>query len=112
MLGLMVFNEERSDPRLPASVPGRRIHAWAVLGILLLSCILFLAYEEALNLVALSLFPHHDSATCAGANTFCSPDSRAGLTPGAVLFLVANLAAGVVFTLALMERKQAKTARG
>lgn len=51
---------------------------------------LLLIFEELVNIAALNLYPHHDTAACAGADTFCSPDGAPGLTGGAAVFLIAN----------------------
>lgn len=111
MLAAMTVNEEQSGSRSSARSARRRSNVWVLVGLVVLGCVLLLAFEEVLNLVALDLFPHHDTAECAGANTFCSPDGRAELTAGGALLLVANVAIGGALVVALLTRSRAKDRR-
>lgn len=88
----------------------RFLSRWGVVGWAVLGCVGLLLFEEVLNVVALSAFPHHDTAECAGANTFCSPNGSPGLTRGAVVFLVGNLGAAATATAVLLRRRSRSSA--
>ena len=95
------------DGAAPTAGGGRHhLSPWHVVGWIVLGCVLVLAEEEVLDLTALSLFPHHDTAECAGADPFCSPDGRSGLTGGAVVVLLGTLAALAVCAALLLVRRR------
>lgn len=70
---------------------------WVVFG-----CALVLVFEALLYLTAVMLFPHIDTPVCAGADTFCYPDGRSGVTGGAVVVAVGNLGAVVILAALLV----------
>jgi hypothetical protein len=82
----------------------RRVLAWIVFG-----CAFVIGFECVLYTTALTLFTHFDTPECAGSNTFCYPDGRSGITGGAVVVMVGNLAAVVIgaalLALALLRRR-------
>lgn len=57
------------------------------------ACVSVVCFEYILYTTALILFSHMDTPTCAGADTFCSPEGRPGLTGGAIVVLSGNLGA-------------------
>lgn len=70
--------------------------------------VILVGFEAVLYLIAVLLFPHLDTPACAGADTFCSPDGRPGLTGGAVVVLTGNGVAVVVLAWLLLRRASSR----
>lgn len=83
-----------------------------LLGRVALGVALVAAFELVLYLTAVTLFTHVDTPACAGADTFCSPDGRPGITGGAAVVVAGNLLAVVaVLVLLVLARRRSSPAR-
>lgn len=83
-----------------------------VLGWIAAGVFVFIVFELALYLTAVTVFTHVDTPRCAGSNTFCSPDGRPGPTGGAVVMLAGNLTAVVVASGAtVLKHRPSRNAR-
>lgn len=95
----------RSSGGIPSEALRRRIRRNRIVAWVALACIVVFVFEFALYLTATLLFTHVDTPDCAGSDTFCSPDGRPGLTGGAVVVTVGNLAALVIVAVAVFLLK-------
>ena len=81
-----------------------------LLGWIALACVCVVAFELVVYLTAGMLFTHIDTPECSSTNTFCYPDGRPGVTGGAVVVAVGNLAAAAVLLALLMLHMARRTA--